>query len=427
MILYNEKQLECIKHPPAPLMIIAGAGTGKTTTIIGRIAYFIEEREIPPESILALTYTVKAADYLSDSIQNIVGKKSSRINSSNFHSFAFDQVIEYYKAIGYEGPPSIIEPNESKYIIKQLINDNLDSSAIQSILFTSGTQGFPKPVCLTYENFYQSSIKWIKAINLHRNDTYLLSLPLYHIAGLAIIMRALHVGFSINIDNASSGLSNVSVFSVVPTLLIDLMKKKENIESLKKIRCIILSGSKVSKSLLSQCKEHELNIFLSYGMTETCSSICGFWPLKKGNFVQNLVGEPFEGVDIKIKNNQIIIKSNTVMKKYFNGKNTKGQFETSDVGSFKNNYLELNGRLDNMVISGGENIDQVEIIKAISSIGDFDKIIPFKKEDAYWGEINGVYIYTNEKIEPDDIKVKLKKLISKYKIPKEIIIRKSSN
>jgi len=307
------------------------------------------------------------------------------------------------------------------------INDNLDSSAIQSILFTSGTQGFPKPVCLTYENFYQSSIKWIKAINLHRNDTYLLSLPLYHIAGLAIIMRALHVGFSINIDNASSGLSNVSVFSVVPTLLIDLMKKKENIESLKKIRCIILSGSKVSKSLLSQCKEHELNIFLSYGMTETCSSICGFWPLKKGNFVQNLVGEPFEGVDIKIKNNQIIIKSNTVMKKYFNGKNTKGQFETSDVGSFKNNYLELNGRLDNMVISGGENIDQVEIIKAISSIGDFDKIIPFKKEDAYWGEINGVYIYTNEKIEPDDIKVKLKKLISKYKIPKEIIIRKSSN
>ena len=127
MILYNEKQLECIKHPPAPLMIIAGAGTGKTTTIIGRIAYFIEEREIPPESILALTYTVKAADYLSDSIQNIVGKKSSRINSSNFHSFAFDQVIKYYKAIGYEGPPSIIEPNESKYIIKQLINDNLDS------------------------------------------------------------------------------------------------------------------------------------------------------------------------------------------------------------------------------------------------------------------------------------------------------------
>ena len=80
-----------------------------------------------------------------------------------------------------------------------------------------------------------------------------------------------------------------------------------------------------------------------------------------------------------------------------------------------------------MVISGGANIDQAEIIKAISSIGDFDKIIPFKKEDDYWGEINGVYIHTNERIEPNDIKVKLKNLISGYKIPKEIIIRKSDN
>ena len=121
MFLYNEKQLECIKHPPGPLMIIAGAGTGKTSTIIARIAYFIKERNISPESILALTYTVKAADYLSESIQKIVGEESNRINSSNFHSFAFDQVMKYYEHLGYTNSPTFIEPNESKYIIKQLI------------------------------------------------------------------------------------------------------------------------------------------------------------------------------------------------------------------------------------------------------------------------------------------------------------------
>jgi len=127
MILYNVKQLECIKHPLAPLMIIAGAGTGKTTTIIGRIAYFIKEQKINPESILALTYTVKAADYLSDSIQKIIGQESTRINSSNFHSFAFDQVMKYYKHLGYRDSPTLIEPNESRYIIKQLIDQNLHS------------------------------------------------------------------------------------------------------------------------------------------------------------------------------------------------------------------------------------------------------------------------------------------------------------
>ena len=307
------------------------------------------------------------------------------------------------------------------------ISDSFNYDAIQSILFTSGTEGLPKPVCLTYNNFYQSSMKWIKAIDLNKSETYLLSLPLYHISGLAIIMRALHVGFAVNIDKPSSGISNADIFSVVPTMLIELIKRKENIENLKKIRCIVLSGSKTPKSLLVDCERHGLNIFLSYGMTETCSSICGFWPLRENKNMWETVGKPFDGVNIEIKKNQVVIKSNTVMEKYFNGKNIDGQFETSDMGSFENNYLKLNGRLDNMVISGGENIDQDEIIKAISSIGDFDKIIPFKKEDDYWGEINGVYIYTNEKVEPDDIKVKLKKLISGYKIPKEIIIRKSNN
>ena len=61
----------------------------------------------------------------------------------------------------------------------------------------------------------------------------------------------------------------------------------------------------------------------------------------------------------------------------------------------------------------------------IDEIVEFDKIIPFKKEDPYWGEINGVYIYTNEKIDSSYIKSELEKLISKYKIPKEIVIRKN--
>ena len=111
------------------------------------------------------------------------------------------------------------------------------------------------------------------------------------------------------------------------------------------------------------------------------------------------------------------------MQKYFNGDFTNGSFHTFDKGSLENNYLKLNGRIDNMVISGAENIDQTEVVEAISLIGQFDRIIPFKKEDPYWGEINGVYIYTNQKIDSNYVKSKLEKLISKYKIPKEIIIK----
>ena len=303
------------------------------------------------------------------------------------------------------------------------IDDSINKEAIQSILFTSGTQGFSKPVCLTYDNFYQSSIKWKKAIGLNKNDKYLLSLPLYHVSGLAIIMRSLHLGFSVNINSAPAGISDSTVFSAVPTLLTELLKDEKNINDLQKIRCIVLSGSKASQALLAKCKKHNLNIFLSYGMTETCSSICGSWPFKEKEHNVKIVGKPFEGVKIKVINNQIFIKSNTVMKKYFNGNLTNGEFATSDKGSIENNFLTLNGRLDDIVISGGENINPSEVVEAIESIAKFDKIITFKKEDPYWGEVLGVYIYTNQKIDSDYIKSKLESIISKHKIPKEIVIK----
>ena len=127
MILYNKTQIECIEHPPAPLMIIAGAGTGKTTTIVGRIAHFIKKHEIEPNTILALTYTVKAAEHLKNEISKAVGSEHDHINALNFHSFALDHTLEYFDYLGYTSTPELIESNESKYIINNLIIENTEN------------------------------------------------------------------------------------------------------------------------------------------------------------------------------------------------------------------------------------------------------------------------------------------------------------
>ena len=308
-----------------------------------------------------------------------------------------------------------------KIIEKEINNDD-----IQSILFTSGTQGSPKPVCLTYNNFYQSSLKWKKAIMLSHQDSYLLCLPLYHIGGLAIIMRALHIGFSVsinlNIKNNFIPFKNISIISVVPTLLISLMKNAELLRDFKNMRAIIVSGGPASETLIAECKKESLNIFISYGMTETCSSICGYWVLDN-NTDNKSVGFPFEGVDISIENKNIIIKSDTVMKNYFNGPAVNGVFITSDYGEFKGD-LQIYGRADDTIISGGENIDPSEVRDAIKSIIPSCEISQFKKSDSYWGEISRLCIYTDYKITPEDLKEELKKIISDYKIPREIIIKK---
>ena len=307
------------------------------------------------------------------------------------------------------------------------INAQINQNDIQSILFTSGTEGIPKPVCLTYENFFQSSMKWKKAVKLNSQDKYLLCLPLYHIGGLAIIMRALHIGFTININmdikNSFDLIESDSIISVVPTLLKKLINMKSHISYLQGMRCIILSGGIIPQNLLKSCIENSLNVFISYGMTETCSGICGRWV--ENDDLGDLVGTPFDGVDITVENNRIVIQSSTIMKQYYNGELNNGLFITSDKGKLHENSLVLRGRIDETVISGGENIDSSEVIHAITKIIPSCRIVPIKKNDSNWGEILGVIIYTNENIQVDILKSELQKVIADYKIPKEIIIKQN--
>lgn len=307
------------------------------------------------------------------------------------------------------------------------VSADYSKTDIQSIVFTSGTRGVPKPVCLTYDNFYQSSLKWSKAVKLKKEDHYLLALPMHHIGGLAIIMRALHIGFSVvlhsQFEECIKRYSRATITSIVPTQLYELIKSKEALKNLKMLRCIIVSGSQMSIDMINICEAENLNIFISYGMTETCSSISGFWLLKHPGHNKS-VGEPFEGVKIsKVKNN-IILESNTIMKKYHGGKENKCKIKTGDNGYLKDGFLYINGRLDEQIISGGENISPAEIVMFLNeTLLPNSEIKAFIIKDKKWGQSYEIHIKTNEKIDSNFVKLYLKKNIANYKIPKKIIVK----
>ena len=71
---FNTQQLVAVEYPPEPLLILAGAGTGKTTTIVGRMAYLIQQRKVNPDSILALTFTNDAANHLKQKLIKEIGE-----------------------------------------------------------------------------------------------------------------------------------------------------------------------------------------------------------------------------------------------------------------------------------------------------------------------------------------------------------------
>ena len=98
---FNTNQLKAVKYPPKPLLILAGAGTGKTTTIIGRMAHLIEKENAVPESVLALTFTNDAAVHLKQKLIDYIGKTGSKIHACTFHSFSQTLTMTYYIELGY--------------------------------------------------------------------------------------------------------------------------------------------------------------------------------------------------------------------------------------------------------------------------------------------------------------------------------------
>ena len=117
----NNEQLEAVKHGKSPLLILAGAGTGKTTTILDRIQYVANSTSIAPESILALTFSVEATDNLKNKLldKNIVD--GNLINVSNFHSFAKNIIEDNYIQLGYSSIPVVIDKDDLVYLFTKKI------------------------------------------------------------------------------------------------------------------------------------------------------------------------------------------------------------------------------------------------------------------------------------------------------------------
>ena len=109
----NSSQQKAIKHPPAPLMVIAGAGTGKTFTLENRIVFLIENYDIRPENILTITYTEKAAKELKERVVNQVGMKAHSMFVGTFHSLCF----QITKKFSPDTSPALIDQSEAIHML----------------------------------------------------------------------------------------------------------------------------------------------------------------------------------------------------------------------------------------------------------------------------------------------------------------------
>ena len=125
----NDRQKEAVLYGDGPLLILAGAGSGKTSVLTKRVAYLIKERNVSPSNIVAITFTNKAAKEMKERIIKEVGKEGYDIQISTFHSFGLRIIKENYEKLGYEKNFTIIDSDDSLTVVKKILKEmRIDST-----------------------------------------------------------------------------------------------------------------------------------------------------------------------------------------------------------------------------------------------------------------------------------------------------------
>lgn len=116
----NKEQQEAVRHNKGPLLILAGAGSGKTRVLTHRIAYLIDELNVNPWNILALTFTNKAASEMRERVDKIVGYGSENIWVSTFHSTCVRILRRYIECLGYDRSFTIYDGDDQKTLMRDI-------------------------------------------------------------------------------------------------------------------------------------------------------------------------------------------------------------------------------------------------------------------------------------------------------------------
>ena len=118
----NKQQEIAVKHIDGPMLVLAGAGSGKTKVLTSRIAYLIENG-VSPDNILAITFTNKAAKEMKDRVIKLIGMDAKSIQISTFHSLGLKLIKENYARLGYKSNFVILDSDDTLTVVKKLMKE----------------------------------------------------------------------------------------------------------------------------------------------------------------------------------------------------------------------------------------------------------------------------------------------------------------
>lgn len=312
-------------------------------------------------------------------------------------------------------------------IIKKVVNNKIFWNNKGTFLKTSGSMGSPKIIFHTWFQHMRSAVSVIENTQLSNKSISLLSLPLNHISGLSILIRAYCSGGKwllppIGWSPRWAYNNNVTHLSLVSTQLFRFMKNKEDIVALRSMQAILLGGSSISCNLIKEAYFNKLPIIVTYGSTETASQVTATRPRDRLLHLYSS-GRCLKNHKIEIRDKEIVIRSKTVgvnILKQNLSLNCRvlSHFATGDLGYLDSDgYLHVLGRKDNCFISGGENVYPEEIERILLKNSSVEDALVISVHNAEYGRVPVAFVKTN--LDLSLIEDFLRKYLEGFKIPKK--------
>ncbi|MBP3718016.1 MAG: UvrD-helicase domain-containing protein [Eubacterium sp.] len=161
MLGLNDRQSEACSYTEGPLLILAGAGSGKTRVLVHRIAYLIDEKSVDPYNILAITFTNKAANEMKERVEREIGAQAEGVWVSTFHSMCVKILRRFYSRIGGNNNFTIYDTDDQKAVVKEV----LKTLAIDPKMY-------PERACISFISTAKEGYKTPEDMDLEAGSDY---------------------------------------------------------------------------------------------------------------------------------------------------------------------------------------------------------------------------------------------------------------
>jgi O-succinylbenzoic acid--CoA ligase len=335
-----------------------------------------------------------------------------------------------------EQAPDGVTPLASEQVVEEAASDKPRSSLNRdrprerpaTIVFTSGSTGTPKAALHTWANHLYSAKGANANVPLRGGDRWLLSLPLYHVGGLAILVRCALAGAAVAIPASKSALSDgltatgATHVSMVATQFGRVMEALENVPPAT-LRAVLLGGGPIPEELLQRGYERGWPLHTTYGCTEMASQVTTTAPGDPLDTLQT-AGRRLPHRRVRVEEGQILVAGPPLFRGYVttdgldDPRTEAGWYPTGDRGWIDaSGRLHVQGRLDRTFVSGGENVQPEEIETALERLEGVDRAAVVPVPDAEFGQRPVAFVRTTTPLDAETLEGQLAQTLPGFKIP----------